>query len=375
MPIEKLAFDFSTIGSLCILINQDWRLSAGLPSAEEVFSQLDNHPEIKKITFNISQALEWDSAFISFLLLLYKECLKRNITIVSESLPGGIRELVELTLKAQKETIIHQRAQEPFLSKVGSKVLEIKESLFRLSDFLGEIICAFKKLFSGKAYFRIEDFLLIVQRCGANALGLVSLISLLVGMILAFIGAIQLRIFGAQIFIADIVGIAMIRVMGAVMTGVLLAGRTGASFAAELGVMQVNEEVDALKTFGLNPVELLVMPRLLALVIMTPLLTLYAGLMGVIGGFIVSTTVMGINPIEYFNHTQSAVKLTYLWVGLVHSFVFGIIIAVSGCLRGLNCGRSAEGLGVATTSAVVTAITWIVIATAVITYLCQILGI
>jgi phospholipid/cholesterol/gamma-HCH transport system permease protein len=266
-------------------------------------------------------------------------------------------------------------AQEAFLEKAGRRALELKENVFLFFGFLGDLTAAFFRLITGRAYFRSDEFFLIVQRCGAGALGLVSLISVLVGVILAFIGAIQLKMFGAQIFIADIVGISMVRVMGAVMTGVLLAGRTGASFAAELGIMQINEEIDALKTLGLNPAELLVMPRVIALVIMTPLLNLYAGFMGIVGGFAVSTGMLGLNPVEYINHTQAAVRLNHIWIGLVHSFVFGIIIAISGCLRGMNCKRSAEGLGLATTSAVVAAITYMVAATAVITYICQLLGV
>jgi phospholipid/cholesterol/gamma-HCH transport system permease protein len=139
--------------------------------------------------------------------------------------------------------------------------------------------------------------------------------------------------------------------------------------------MQANEEIDALKTLGLDPVELLVLPRVLALVVMMPLLTLYSGLMGIVGGFMVSTAMLGLNPIEYLNHTQQAVRLSNLWIGLLHGFVFGVIIAISGCMRGMNCERSAEGLGVATTSAVVTAITWMVMATAIITYICQVFGV
>ncbi len=244
-----------------------------------------------------------------------------------------------------------------------------------LFGFLGELTVSFGRLITGKAYVRWDDFAVTIQRCGLDAFLLVSLISMLVGMILAFVGAIQLKMFGAQIFIADIVGIAMVRVLAAVMTGIIMSGRIGASFAAELGIMQTNEEIDALKTLGVSPVEFLVMPRVLALFIMLPLLTIYADLMGIIGGFIISIGMLGLNPIEYWNHTQHAVKLIYLWIGLIHSLSFGLIIAISGCLRGVKCERSSAGVGEATTSAVVTAITSIVIATAIITFICQILGV
>ncbi|MFA5363271.1 MAG: ABC transporter permease, partial [Candidatus Omnitrophota bacterium] len=240
---------------------------------------------------------------------------------------------------------------------------------------LGDIVVSLGRLITGKSYFRRDDFMLIVRRCGVDTVFLVSVISLLVGMILAFVGSLQLKMFGAQIFISDIVGIAMVRVLSAVMTGIIVSGRIGASFAAELGMMQANEEIDAFKTLGVSPVEFLVVPRVLALVIMMPILTIYADCMGVLGGFVISTRMLNLNPVEYLNHTQQAVKLSYVWVGLFHSLVFGVIVAVAGCLRGIQCERNAAGVGIATTSAVVTGITGIVIATAAITFICQILGV
>jgi phospholipid/cholesterol/gamma-HCH transport system permease protein len=167
----------------------------------------------------------------------------------------------------------------------------------------------------------------------------------------------------------------MIRVMGAIMTGIIMAGRTGAAFAAELGTMQVNEEIDALQTLGISAMEFLVLPRMIALALMMPLLTLYANLMGVLGGYIVGVGLLGLNPMEYYIKTQETVKLTNLWIGLVHGFVFGILVALAGCMRGIKCGRSASAVGKATTSAVVTGIVSIIVATAIITILCNILGI
>lgn len=375
MYSEKLAFDYSAPNILQIKLSGNWQITAGLPAVDEVIAQLAVHKDIRQISFDVSAMKEWDSALISFLLQLIRECERKDIHLASEGLPQGIQKLLALALKINEKPAARRIPREPFFARVGNKVLEMNKGVRSLLDFLGEIVLAFGRLFRGRAYFRPDDFGFIVQKCGVDALGLVSLISLLVGVIFAFVGAIQLKLFGAQIFVADIVGIAMVRVMGAVMTGILLSGRTGASFAAELGIMQTNEEIDALKTLGVPPVDFLVIPRILALVIMTPLLTLYADLMGILGGFIISTGMLGLNPVEYWNHTQHAVKLNNFWVGLTHSFVFGVIIAVAGCLRGMQCERSANGVGAATTSAVVTAITGIVIATAIITFICQMLGV
>ncbi len=228
---------------------------------------------------------------------------------------------------------------------------------------------------TGKARFRRSDLLVILQDVGAQAVPIVSLISFLVGLILAFVGAIQLVMFGAQIYVANLVGIAMVREMGAIMTGIIMAGRTGAAFAAQLGTMQVNEEIDALQTLGIPAMDFLVLPRMIALFLMMPLLCLYADLMGVLGGFVVGVTMLDLNPMEYLIQTQGAIRLADFWVGIFMSAVFGILVAMSGCLQGIRCGRSASSVGNATTSAVVNGIISIIIATAIITVICNVLGI
>jgi phospholipid/cholesterol/gamma-HCH transport system permease protein len=256
---------------------------------------------------------------------------------------------------------------------VGGKTVAFYRSFLEILDFLGESSLAFASLLRGKASFRRSDLSLVLQECGVQALPIVSLISVLVGLILAFVGAIQLKLFGAQVYVADIVAIATVRVMGAIMTGIIMAGRTGAAFAAQIGTMQVNEEIDALKTMGISPVEFLVLPRMIALIIMMPLLCIYADLMGIVGGLLVGVVMLDINPIEYLNRTQEALTLTTFWIGLFHSAVFGVLVALAGCLRGMQCGRSASDVGYAATSAVVTGIISIIVATAIITFMCEVL--
>ena len=176
-----------------------------------------------------------------------------------------------------------------------------------------------------------------------------------------------MQLFGAQIYVADLVGIAMVRLMAAIMTGIVMAGRTGGAFAAQLGTMQVNQEIDALKTLGISPMEFLVLPRMLALALMMPLLCLYANLMGILGGMVVGVGMLNIGFIQYYNETAKAVGLWNLGIGLFSGVVFGVIVALSGCMRGMQCGRSASAVGDAATSAVVTAIVGIIVSTAVIT--------
>jgi len=373
MSSDKLAFDYSTSKTLLIKLSGDWHISGGLLQTSIVTAQLVSHPEIVQVDFSVSQDLKWDSGLIAFLLKLIKECGQKNIKVTSAGLPQEAQKLLALALKVYEKNILPQKEHRSFFEECGQKVLQVGTSLGRGFDFLGDIAVSLSRLIMGKSYFRWDDFMLLVKRCGVDTLLLVSLISLLVGMILAFVASIQLKMFGAQIYIADIVGIAMVRVLSAVMTGIIVSGRVGASFAAELGMMQTNEEIDALKTLGVSPVEFLVVPRVMSLVLMMPILTIYADFMAILGGFLISVWMFHLNPSEYLNHTHRAVKLNYVWIGLIHGFVFGVIIAIAGCLRGIQCERNAAGVGKATTSAVVTAITGLVIATAIITFICQIL--
>jgi len=266
-----------------------------------------------------------------------------NTRVHWPGLPEGVQRLLSLsTAVPEKKDARKEAARRSFLTMVGESTIAFVQSAREMLAFIGEASVAFGKLLIGKAQFRRSDLTLIVQQCGAQALPIVSLISLLVGLILAFVGAIQLELFGAEIYVASIVGIAMVRVMGAIMTGIIMAGRTGAAFAAELGTMTVNEEIDALTTMGISPMEYLVLPRMLALMVMMPLLCLYADLMGILGGFIVGVGMLDLNAVEYYNMTKASVSLTNLWIGLFHSAMFGVLVALSGCLRGMQCGRSAS---------------------------------
>ena len=355
----------------------NWRITQAIPSADDVIKQVASEPQkIRSISFKTNDLIAWDSGLLTFLVKIFDWCQQKEISIDKTGLPQGAQRLLNLVAAvperagARKETV-----RESFLSRVGAAVIELCRSLPELLAFIGEAFVAFLKLLTGKARFQRRDLWIILQQTGAQALPIVSLISLLVGLILAFVGAVQLRMFGAQIYVADLVGIGMVRVLGAVMTGVIMAGRTGAAFAAELGTMQVNEEIDALKTLGIPPMEFLVLPRMLALMLMMPLLCLYADLMGLLGGLIVGVGILDLNFMEYINETRSAVDLTNLWIGIFHGGVFGVLVALSGCLRGMQCGRSAAAVGQATTSAVVTSIVCIVVATAIITLICEVLKI
>jgi len=361
--------------TLEVSLSGTWKIGRDLPSADEVGKQLESGP-VRRLAFETGGLVDWDSALLTFLLKLRDTAAQKRIQIVDDGLPQGARRLIALALAvperkgARKET-----KRDPFLSRVGEEVLRFSRTAVEMVRFIGEACIALGKLARGRARFPTSDLFMFIRECGADALPIVSLVSLLVGLILAFVGAIQLKMFGATIFVADIVGIAMIRTLGAVMTGVILAGRTGASFAAQLGTMQVNEEIDALQTLGISAMEYLVLPRMLALAIMMPFLCLYADLMGFLGGLLVGVFMLDLNAMQYIHQTQVAVRLHFVWIGLFTAFVFGILIALAGCLKGMQCGRSASEVGQAATSAVVTSIVSIVVATAVITFVCQVIGI
>jgi phospholipid/cholesterol/gamma-HCH transport system permease protein len=240
--------------------------------------------------------------------------------------------------------------------------------------FLGEACLALARFATGRARLRRADLMVTIQEAGPEAFGIVSLISFLVGLILAYVGAVQLRRFGAEIYVADLVGIAMARQMGPIMAGIIVAGRTGAAYAAQLGTMRVNEEVDALQTMGISPVEFLVLPRMLGLIVMMPLLTVYADIVGILGGAVVGTGMLKVGLLPYWTRTWVAVDLADFAVGLISASVFGVLVAVAGCLRGMQSGRSSAAVGLAATSAVVTGIVFIVVADAILTVIYDALG-
>jgi phospholipid/cholesterol/gamma-HCH transport system permease protein len=363
-------------GILLVELSGTWTTGVALPSFEDVKKELASKPGLKEIGFDTSGLGDWDSSLLTFLMKLKQWCNEKHVEYRGDGLPEGARRLIKLALAVPERQGARQESKGvPFFAVVGGQALEFVASLKEVLTFLGEAVTALAKLFTGRASFRRSDLLLFLRESGTEALPIVSLICMLVGLILAFVGAVQLTTFGAQIYVADLVGIAMVRVMGAIMAGIIMAGRTGASYAAQLGTMQVNEEIDALKTLGVSPMEFLVLPRMVALAIMMPLLCVYADVMGILGGMIVGVFMLGLNPIVYLHQTQEALKLTYVWIGLFHSAVFGVLVALSGCLRGIQCGRSASAVGYATTSAVVTGIVSIIVATAVITILCNVIGI
>ncbi|MGR9105847.1 MAG: ABC transporter permease [Gammaproteobacteria bacterium] len=354
----------------------DWTKDHEAPQLETVLAQIAAAREIRELCFSMESLGRWDSVLMTQLLRLIDQASKNGIQVDTGSLPEGIQGLLTLARAVPERVGARRKSTRiPWLAEVGEGALRSGRDLIELVVFIGAAAIAVAALFSGKARFRRVDLWLNIQDCGPAATPIVTLISLLVGLILAFVGAVQLALFGAQIYIADLVGLGMTREMGALMTAIIMSGRTGAAYAAQLGTMQVNSEIDALKTMGLDPMEFLVLPRMLALIWIMPLLCLYADLMGMVGGALVTIGFFDVSLVQYLNRTVDAIHLSDFLIGIVKCAVFGILIALSGCMRGIHCGRSASAVGDAATSAVVTGIVFIVVADSVMTLICNRLGI
>ncbi|HCN31358.1 MAG TPA: hypothetical protein DIT64_22155 [Verrucomicrobiales bacterium] len=278
-----------------------------------------------------------------------------------QGLPENLRGLMELALSVPEKDDARSGPQKKSgLRELGRRTLQVWQAARDAVEFTGESVLALGRFATGRARFRARDFWEVLQQCGAEALPIVALISFLVGLILGFVGNVQLTNFGANIFVADLVAIAMVREMGVMMTAIIMSGRTGAAFAAHLGSMKANEEIDALRTFGLQPFDFLVLPRLLALVLMMPLLTVYSNVIGILGGMVVGISV-GIPPVLYWNETLLSLTMTTASLGVMKSFFFGAAIAICGCMTGMNAGRSSAAVGEATTRAVVASITVVIV--------------
>jgi phospholipid/cholesterol/gamma-HCH transport system permease protein len=352
-----------------------WRHDADRREAVASLERVSALSGLKKLVVHDEGITAWDSALLVYLRSLHALAAASEFSLDLSGLPEGPRKLIELA-HAVPPRKGAQRADGnvSLFTMVGRRTLRGFRDFGASVQFLGELTQAFGAMLRGRARYRKSDLLAVIQECGPGALPIISLISLLVGMILAFLGSVQLKMFGAEVFIADAVAVGMVREMGALMTGIIMAGRTGAAFAARLGTMQVNEEVDALQTMGFSPMEFLVLPRALALILMMPLLSIYANVLGILGGAIVGILMLDLTPAQYYTQTIGALSLQSIVSGLIKSSVFGVLVAISGCLQGIRCGRSASAVGEATTAAVVNAIVYIVVADSLISIIYVITG-
>ncbi len=316
-----------------------------------------------------------DSAGIGLLLKLRDMQQSRNKSFTVEGLKPEFNKLLTLfdpgkiTAPAPEGSLSRRVAEE-----VGKSVVAVVKDLAEEVSFIGELSVKLTELLMHPLQLRWQDAMLIAEKTGANAVGIVSLMGFLIGLILAFQSAVPMRLFGAEIFVADLVSISLFRELGPLITAIIVASRTGSSFAAEIGTMTVNEEVDALVTMGLDPVKFLVIPRVLSTIFVMPLLTMFNNIVGLIGAAVLMISI-GFAPVTYIQRIQLAVHPRDVIGGLVKTLVFGALIASIGCMRGLQTRRDASGVGDAATQAVVSSIVAIVVTDGVFAVLYYYMGI
>ena len=376
MTEALLNSDASTSNTLAITFSGDWLLGANLPVLDPVLEQLRQQPGLATVSFNTGGLGDWDTGLITTLLAIHRIAVDQDIEFDNSGLPDGARRLLTLAFAVkEREGARRHVKHKRFFERVGESVLETWDNSRQLLAFTGELVLSFGRFFRGSATYLRSDLLQYIQEAGAQAFPIVSLISFLIGMIFAFVGVMQLNMFGAGIYTANLVAVAMVREMAPIMTAIIMAGRTGAAYAAQLGTMKVNEEIDALKTLGMHPIDFLVTPRVIALVVMMPLLTMYSSLMGILGGLAVSMEMLDINLVQYVAQTVDSVGLNSLFGGLFKSVVYGSLVALVGCQQGMACGNSAMAVGQSTTKAVVMGIVLIVVSASVLTIIYRNIGI
>lgn len=363
-----------TESALLLRLGGVWSWRAAVPTVTALKPQLE--ADSGSLAFSTDDLVTHDSTLLAFLLALEEWAAKAGRAVDRAGLPEDVRRLLELATAVPERTGTQAAAPggNGLFETVGRLTVEVGRGAYEVLTFTGAHSESFGRFLIGRARLRWRDFWQITQRVGVDALPIVTLISFLVGVIISFLGAVTLKQFAAEFAVAYLVGYGMLREMGAIMTGVIMAGRTGAAFAAEIGSMKVNEELDALRTFGISPIDYLVLPRILAMVFMMPFLTAFANVIGIFGGWLVATFLMGLPGNVFFDDLNFVVGIPDLILGLIKGTVFGYLVAAAGCLRGLQCGSGASAVGVATTRAVVTSITLIIIATALIDWAAATLG-
>jgi len=376
MTAATISLDSSSSGALTVALGGDWLLGRNLPGADPVIDQLGQSPKPESVAFASAGLGGWDTGLITALMMIHRSAEANGVAVDDSGLPEGARKLIALALAVkEREGARRSASDKGFFEHVGEETLATWQSGKELVAFLGQLIQSFDRFFRGRATYLKSDVTQHIQEAGFEAFPIVSLISFLIGMIFAFVGVMQLNLFGAGIYTADLVAVAMVREMAPIMTAIIMAGRTGAAYAAQIGTMKVNEEIDALTTLGFNPIDFLVTPRVIALIVMMPLLTMYASLMGILGGMVVGLSMLDVSLVQYLEQTTAALKLNSLFGGLFKCVIYGSLVALAGCQQGIACGSSAMAVGQATTKAVVMGIVLIVVSASLLTIIYINLGI
>lgn len=314
----------------------------------------------------------WDARFAAALWQLLSTLRTRGVPLDLQGLPPGLQQIMNLSLPAADVPAPAPSAERPnWVARVGSGARAWWLDAERTLAFVGEVLIALGRLLRGKSDLRFADLAWQIDQTGPRSVPIVSLVSAMVGLILCYMGGAQLASFGAKSFIAELMTVSVVREIAALLTGVILSGRVGAAFAAQLGSMRANDELDALRTLGIDPIGHLVLPRVLALVLVSPLLTAFGAIVGMAVGWLAAGLIYGVDSTEYLTRSMQALSGEHLAVGLVKGGVYGMLVAMAGCRQGLYSGRSAQAVGEAVTQSVVKSVVWIVCAASILTVIFQ----
>ncbi|WP_293626017.1 ABC transporter permease [Salinisphaera sp.] len=374
-PISTLYRIEARPDGVALVLAGDWGASAQLPTTQRIVAEVlgarthdaapvvidgtelaSAHPRVAAVVYGVNEQLRM-----------------RSVEVRYEDLPDSVHALVTLARPAQPEEGRRDRAH--WLNRLGKRGGRRVASVADTAELIGNAFAATPKLAVGKAQARWVDFMALIRETGAASLPVVTVVNLLIGAVLGFVGAVQLATFGAGLYLADLVGIAVAREMAAIMTAFIMAGRIGATFAAHLATMEANEEIDALRMIGVSPFEFLVLPRLTALTLMMPLLFLYAAALGIGGGMIVADVVLNTSPASFLGRLQDAVAMRHFVIGFIKAVCFGVLIALASCYLGMRAGRNAAEVGRAATRTVVVSIIGIIVIDAIFALCTNALGV
>jgi phospholipid/cholesterol/gamma-HCH transport system permease protein len=351
-----------------VVLSGDWKLEHDVPRFA--------HPtgsDVRRVVFDTTSLGTWDSSLLIYLLQAQDWTEKEKAEFDTSGLPDRAARLIGLA-RAVPERVTTDDAPAPArVARLGTAALSAWDATLAAVTFTGAVALSFLRVLLGRTRLRWREFWVVVQSNSSGALPIVTLIALLVGVIIAFLGVVVLKRFGAGYYVSYLLGYGMLREMGALMTGIIMAGRTGAAFAAELGSMKITEEIDAYTTLGVSPIDHLVLPRVLGLFVMMPLLVVYADFVGIVGGMVVAVTLLDLTPTQFVGGLLTAVTLSDGLLGIFKATVFGLVIGMAGCMKGLQTGSDAGAVGRSATSAVVIGITLVILANAVIDWLAALL--
>ena len=366
--------------SLVAVLSGEWNLERPAPRFLQLMeSALSVDPtgarKVRVVNVDASALGTWDSSLLIFLQQGQEYCEAHQLEFGTAGVPERIASLLALARVVPERVTDRDEPRLSPVARFGLAGIAAWDASHIAVTFTGEVIQRGAQLLRGRVRMRWREFWVVVQSNSSGALPIVTLIALLVGVIIAFLGVVVLKRFGAGYYVSYLVGYGMLREMGALMTGIIMAGRTGAGFAAELGSMKITEEIDALSTLGISPVDHLVLPRVLGLFVMMPLLVVYADLVGIVGGMGVSLAMIDLTPTQFTHGLLTAVELSDTLLGVFKATIYGVIIGMAGCMKGLRTGSDAGAVGRSATSAVVLGITLIILANAVIDWLAALLQI